>query len=209
MFRRGFFPAVIAALILLSTGVGPGSEVFAQTEEQSSSQSDAPMKVDMSGTPGVDSAGTVRVNSLANMEALLNIVANGIEIWGIGSVGNFFAGAIICFVLKRPVFGAICVILCPVSLVFGLGTPGMINWLVASARDANLFEGPNATSFLIPIILLPVVVVLAIGFIPAVIAFRRNHQHRFAILGTTLVAWMVPFGWPALLFWSMWDRKIE
>ena len=32
---------------------------------------------------GVNTAGTVRVNNLANLEALLNIMANGIEVLGI------------------------------------------------------------------------------------------------------------------------------
>jgi len=87
---------------------------------------------------GINTAGTVRVNNLANLEALLNIIANGMEILGIAWGGptmiwgfmNMAAGT--HDGMKRVLFGA-------AGVTGGMATPGCINWLVASARDANLF----------------------------------------------------------------------
>ncbi|MBI1269964.1 hypothetical protein GC174_05985, partial [bacterium] len=42
-----------------------------------------PQGDDATAIMGVNTAGTVRVNNLANLEALLNIIANGMEILGI------------------------------------------------------------------------------------------------------------------------------
>ncbi|MCC7532193.1 MAG: hypothetical protein IT342_27060 [Candidatus Melainabacteria bacterium] len=88
---------------------------------------------------GVNTAGTVRVNNLANLEALLNIIANGMEILGIAWGGptmifgfmHMAAGS--QDAMKKVMFGC-------AGVTGGLATPGCINWLVASARDANLFS---------------------------------------------------------------------
>ncbi len=88
---------------------------------------------------GVNTAGTVRVNNLANLEALLNIIANGMEILGIAwggptmIMGFMRMAAGTQDAMKRVLFGA-------AGVTGGLATPGCINWLVASARDANLFS---------------------------------------------------------------------
>lgn len=88
---------------------------------------------------GVNTAGTVRVNNLANLEALLNIIANGMEILGIAWGGPTMIMGFMCMAagttgaMKRVLFGA-------AGVTGGLATPGVINWLVASSRDANLFS---------------------------------------------------------------------
>lgn len=88
---------------------------------------------------GVNTAGTVRVNNLANLEALLNIIANGMEILGIAwggptmIMGFMHMAAGTQDAMKRVLFGC-------AGVTGGLATPGCINWLVASARDANLFN---------------------------------------------------------------------
>lgn len=94
---------------------------------------------------GVNTAGTVRVNNLANLEALLNIIANSIEILGISMGGvmminSFIAqsGTLSYFNLKLTKSQVFCL-----GLVFALAAlsvPGTINWFVASARDAALFD---------------------------------------------------------------------
>ena len=156
---------------------------------------------------GVNTAGTVRVNNLANLEALLNIIANSVEIMGIANVGSFFIGAIIAFVCKRPILGAILLVLCPVSITVGLATPGVINWVVASARDAQVLDSTTSFMIAIPLVLSLALAAIAIGFIPAILAFRSRHQYRWAIFGATFVSWLVPFGWPALLFWAVYKSK--
>lgn len=79
------------------------------------------------------------MNNLANLEALLNIIANGMEILGVVWGG---ATMIMGFMrLGSGADGAISrIILGAVGVSGGLCTPGIINWLVASARDANLFS---------------------------------------------------------------------
>ncbi len=124
------------------------------TSENDSSTSSAPMlqgatnsTIGPSTIQGVNTAGTVRVNNLANLEALLNIIANLCEI-GMGVVGlvllihGMVAGDVAVDLVghevvltrgKRIAIGAALIIL-------GMSVPGIINWFVASARDANLFS---------------------------------------------------------------------
>jgi len=98
-----------------------------------------PQGADATYVTGLNTAGTVRVNNLANLEALLNIIANGMEIlaiaWGGPTMcmGFMHMAAGTQDAMKRVLFGA-------AGVTGGLATPGCINWLVASARDANLFN---------------------------------------------------------------------
>jgi hypothetical protein len=98
-----------------------------------------PQNGDATVVRGVNTAGTVRVNNLANLEALLNIIANGMEILGIAwggptmIMGFMHMAAGTQDAMKRVLWGA-------AGVTGGLATPGAINWLVASARDANLFS---------------------------------------------------------------------
>ncbi len=98
-----------------------------------------PQGSDATYITGVNTAGTVRVNNLANLEALLNIIANGMEILGIAwggptmIMGFMHMAAGSHDAMKKVLFGA-------AGVTGGLATPGCINWLVASARDAALFN---------------------------------------------------------------------
>src|SRR5262249_51037485 len=98
-----------------------------------------PKEGDATAVFGINTSSTVRVNNLANLEALLNIIANGMEILGIAwggptmIMGFMHMAAGTQDAMKRVLFGA-------AGVTGGLGTPGVINWLVASARDANLFS---------------------------------------------------------------------
>lgn len=93
---------------------------------------------------GVNTAGTVRVNNLANLEALLNIIANLAQLSGIflGGMlflhGIFLRGTVAIFGVEVSPIVRISIGLAICAL--GLCTPGLINWFVASARDANLFS---------------------------------------------------------------------
>jgi hypothetical protein len=99
----------------------------------------APQGSDATYVVGLNTAGTVRVNNLANLEALLNIMANGFEILGIAwggpcmIMGFMYMAAGTSDATQRVLKGG-------AGIVGGLATPGVINWLVASARDANLFN---------------------------------------------------------------------
>jgi hypothetical protein len=96
-------------------------------------------------TSGANSDGTVKVNNLANLEALLNIIANGAEILGIviGGPLTFFgvpAGLVLLFMKGKRWIGGLLLVIGPMILGFGLATPAVINWLVASARDGGWFN---------------------------------------------------------------------
>ncbi len=97
-----------------------------------------PQGIDATAIYGINTSGTVRVNNLANLEALLNIIANGMEILGIAwggptmIMGFMHMAAGTQDAMKRVLWGC-------GGVTGGLATPGCINWLVASARDANLF----------------------------------------------------------------------
>ena len=97
----------------------------------------SPQGAEATVVQGVNTAGTVRVNNLANLEALLNIIANGMEILGIAwggptmIMGFMHMAAGSHDAMKKVLFGA-------AGVTGGLATPGCINWLVASARDAAL-----------------------------------------------------------------------
>ncbi len=98
-----------------------------------------PQGADATFITGVNTAGTVRVNNLANLEALLNIIANGMEILGIAWGGptliyGFMKMAAGSKDSVKSIIHGCC------GITGGLATPGLINWLVASARDANLFS---------------------------------------------------------------------
>jgi hypothetical protein len=106
-----------------------------------------PQGSDATYVTGVNTAGTVRVNNLANLEALLNIVSN---LW---EVGLMLGGAIIVLngfvneTMTIDVFGQEIelgrsqrMIIGVAIILLGLAFPGLVNWFVASARDANLFS---------------------------------------------------------------------
>lgn len=101
-----------------------------------------PQGSDATVIQGINTAGTVRVNNLANLEALLNILANGAEILGIILGGsNFLMGVLskgMTFPFRLSPKGRIAFGIA--LFVIGLSVPGMINWMFASARDANLFS---------------------------------------------------------------------
>jgi hypothetical protein len=96
---------------------------------------------------GINTAGTVRVNNLANLEALLNIIANLSEM-GCGLVGvilivNGFVSKLVAIDFMGHTIelsGKERIGIGIALIVIGLAVPGTINWFVASARDANLFN---------------------------------------------------------------------
>jgi hypothetical protein len=88
---------------------------------------------------GLNTAGTVRVNNLANMECLMNVMSNGMEVIGIAWGGPTMIMAFMQLGAgapdgwKRVMNGGL-------AVLGGLAQPAWNNWLVASARDANLFQ---------------------------------------------------------------------
>ncbi len=85
----------------------------------------------------INTRGIVRGCNLSNLEALLNILANGFEIAGI------LIGCIIMLKLLKPLdrqnrFRIACTAL--LFVAGGLLTPASVNWVISAARAANLFS---------------------------------------------------------------------
>ena len=86
----------------------------------------------------VNTAGTVRSCNLANVEALFNIIANGSEI-----IGILVGSCIIIKLIVKPTerkhlkknagFAA-------AWILGGMLFPPGVNWLIATARELNLFS---------------------------------------------------------------------
>ena len=86
-------------------------------------------------------AGTVHVNNLANVEAVLDIVANGVETSLVSSAGpTFMIGIVLLFVRDRRKLGVFFMVWAVSGLVCGLALPGVFNSIVSSTRDASLFR---------------------------------------------------------------------
>jgi hypothetical protein len=104
-----------------------------------------PQGQDATYVTGVNTAGTVRVNNLANLEALLNILCNGFELFGLIGGIALMARALMVSADSLRILGAkltktqaVCIAVLMIAVA--LSVPGFVNWMVASARDANLFE---------------------------------------------------------------------
>ena len=113
-------------------------QIGSDGEPQSSGASDVSETVNNSMD---GESGSKRVNNLANLEALLNIIAFFVEIGFL-----FLAFVIFCvswyliLAKKKVAWGVGLIILSLSFAVFGLSITGILNWLIASARDANLFS---------------------------------------------------------------------
>lgn len=96
---------------------------------------------------GVNTAGTVRVNNLANLEALLNMICNLVQLGAMVSGalvilhGIVVKSAVDNFLGMRTQFTPGMRLALGATIIFiGCMVPGLVNWFVASARDANLFS---------------------------------------------------------------------
>ena len=144
---------VLSTVVVAAIITGPGrpaqaqyigtdshdSKVVQATEVMSAgSQASRTLSLtDSAAVAGVNTAGTVRVNMLANLEAVMNIGANGIQIvcmiWGAvlmyscaKAIGKPNRGRSFVFAL--------------LPLLCGICAPASINWVVAACRDASLFS---------------------------------------------------------------------
>lgn len=88
---------------------------------------------------GINTAGTVRVNNLANLEAMVNLVVTGLEIVFL-ALAVYFLVHFGCSVSsgrtwkRQLILGLACG-------CFALILPNVINFLIASFRDASLMCG--------------------------------------------------------------------
>lgn len=132
-FLTTVFAAAFAMLLSIPAFAQDGGNSISDTHKQ-----------------GIITPGTVRVNNLANLEALLNFTANGLEIlllsYGIWMLFRAFRLPGLTAASPAPsvqtqvsvdwgaVFWAVALIL------LGLALPGTINWFCASSRDMSYFS---------------------------------------------------------------------
>jgi len=129
-FNNSSVNAQVAENTLATIAVGQGPAMLSSATNGTIAAQGA----DATVIQGVCTAGTVRVNNLANAEALLNIFANVAEILGIVGGGFTIINSLIKGrTVNKLVYGVSMILL-------GLATPGVINWLFASARDSALFN---------------------------------------------------------------------
>jgi hypothetical protein len=90
-------------------------------------------------TKGVSEAGMERIDSLANLEALLNHLCSGVEVIGIGAGLFFIIKA--CRVWKKSKLSTLFnLTMALMFIVCGMTTRGALNWLISSARDTCCFS---------------------------------------------------------------------
>ncbi|MBX9878499.1 MAG: hypothetical protein K2Y22_08570 [Candidatus Obscuribacterales bacterium] len=88
---------------------------------------------------GINTAGTVRVNSLGCLVSLVNIFVNGYEIVGLITAASIFTTVARIWVTNkqlskgRLVTGAL-------FAISALSSPSTVDYLLTAARDANLFS---------------------------------------------------------------------
>lgn len=101
-----------------------------------------PQGADATVIQGVNTSGTVRVNNLANLEALLNVVVNLIEIIGISLSAFLLSESMVNNGLRAPIrlsrFKT--AILASFVAALAISVPGMVNMTVCWMRDCNLFS---------------------------------------------------------------------
>ncbi|CAN5469584.1 hypothetical protein BH11CYA1_BH11CYA1_20150 [soil metagenome] len=142
------FAAVYLALavtcLLSSTAPAAAQDVFgnagvARTLFGTSNGTLAPQGSEASAVEGINTAGTAKVNNLANLEALLNIVANGMQILGIA-----WGGPTMVMGFMQMATGSQessnKVLVGVAGVAGGLAAPGCIGWLVSSAQESALFN---------------------------------------------------------------------
>jgi hypothetical protein len=121
----------------LNGTIPPQGSSFIPTLQGTTNGTIGPQGGDVTYVTGVNTAGTVRVNSLANLEALLNLIANGIEIIGVivgtSLIVRGFAPTEPKLARRQCRQGAI-------FFLLAIATPAIFNALIALARDANLFS---------------------------------------------------------------------
>lgn len=101
---------------------------------------------------GVNTAGIVRRNNLRNMESSANIFANVVEIGGMLAglwlLGSAFLTAKADFLGKPGELGRYVRVFTAVEcLVIGIGIVPLLNWFIATSRDANMFGGGEPIVF--------------------------------------------------------------
>ncbi len=148
-------------------------------------------------------------NDLKNIENLLNICANLDEILGIRYAMLLVLGALFLLKLKMWKTAGIYFALGIASILFGLATPGVINWLVDSAKDANVL--PTASVVIAVVMSITSLAMLLAGFwllyLPVKIAKANGKENLSKIIGLSAFSIIIPFLWPFAIYFAYKPHK--
>lgn len=128
---------VLPAAASPAQGAAAPSSTVSPPRQGTTNGTIGPKGSDATYVTGLNTAGTVRVNNLANMEATMNVMSNGMEVLGIAWGGPTIIMA--CMQMgagapdgwKRVMNGIL-------AVLGGLAQPAWNNWLVACMRDCHL-----------------------------------------------------------------------
>lgn len=144
-----------------------------------------------------------RVYQMNNLEALLNICGNGTEVMGIVVVPELFTAVVVGLLMRRYRFAgwmAACTVLAP---ALGLFNPSLINMIVSALRDTSGFAAAVIIMMIIEVIVLlaAVVGIIALQFLPIIIALRQHKSNKGLVIGLNLGGLILPpLGIAALCF---------
>lgn len=151
----------------------------------------------------LEEQGVARVNQLGNLEALLNICANGAEILSIIVVPELFAALVIALLMRRYRFAGWMAAFMILAPVFGLSNPILINTIGASMRDTS---GASAAMIILVLVEIAVLIAMLLGFIalqflPTIIAVRQHRSNKGLVIGLNLGGlFLPPLGIAAMCF---------
>lgn len=148
--------------------------------------------------------------TLANIEAIANICANGTEIVCIKYGAGFILAGILILFIRKWGFAFECMVRGILVVVAGLATPGIVNLIMTSLVDAHLqsllwvFGAACATlAFAVAIAF------FAMLWYPGYMARKRGKENINAIIALSAFSILIPFLWSIALFLAYKkDRKV-
>lgn len=129
--------------------------------------------------------------------AYLKWAAKTIEILGFTYCGGYLLGFIAALLQKRWVVSALLFFLMPVSFLGGAITELLYKGLIA--YTVNSEWAFLALLFCIIHSLISFVWFIAIGFLPTIVAFRREHKDKVLLFKLNFLGF-IPLVWPILLY---------
>jgi hypothetical protein len=142
------------------------------------------------------------MDQTANIEALLNIMANGIEIMG---VAGGFPALLLCFIpfaaglrgyTSKIAIASVCMI------IIGLAFPGVVNLMVSSSGDSHTGFGVIIALIISGVVGLGMLAAsIGIYFLPTIIAYREGRPQRTAMTICNLLGF-IPLAWLGAYIWA-------
>lgn len=151
----------------------------------------------------LEEQGVARVNQMNNLEALLNICANGTEVMGIVVVPELFTAVVIGLLMRRYRFAGWMAAFAVLAPALGLFNPNLVNMIVSAMRDTSGSAAAIIIMLLVEVVVLIVALVgiIALQFLPTIIAVRQHKPNKDLVIGLNLGGlFLPPLGIAAMCF---------